>query len=112
LNTADVYGAYDSHVNSPRGKVSASVISKLNSAGWGDVRSWMHNRLQAAASVLSPWIDKICNIFAELDFLTHQLTGSGSAYFGVCRHAQDARRLANILRTRQLGLVYATRSCQ
>ena len=46
----------------------------------------------------------------RLDVLGHQLSGSGSAYFGVCRNAQHARRLAAYLRTQQLGLVYATRS--
>jgi len=112
LNTGDVYAAYDSQPDIERDVACPSVIHRLTSCGWGDVRSWMHNRLQAAASVLSPWVDRIRNAFAEFDFVAHQLTGSGSAYFGVCRHAQHARRLANILRTRQLGLVYATRSCQ
>jgi 4-diphosphocytidyl-2-C-methyl-D-erythritol kinase len=77
-----------------------------------DLRKWMQNRLQKAASSLSPWVDKVRMVFDQLDFAGHQLSGSGSAYFGVCRHAQHARRLAAILRTRQLGLVYATRSCQ
>jgi 4-diphosphocytidyl-2-C-methyl-D-erythritol kinase len=72
----------------------------------------MRNRLESAAAVLTPWIAQAREWFSELDFVAHQLSGSGSAYFGVCRHAQHARRLASILRTRQLGLVYATRSCQ
>jgi 4-diphosphocytidyl-2-C-methyl-D-erythritol kinase len=71
----------------------------------------MRNALQQAASSLSPWVDRLRAAFDELDFVGHQLSGSGSAYFGVCRHAQHARRLADILRSRQLGLVYATRSC-
>ena len=53
--------------------------------------------------VLSTWIGRMQAAFAELDFLGHQLSGSGSAYFGICRHAQHARRLASILKTRQLG---------
>jgi 4-diphosphocytidyl-2-C-methyl-D-erythritol kinase len=72
---------------------------------------WICNRLQAAAYALSPWIGRLRAEFAALDFLGHQLSGSGTAYFGVCRHAQHARRLASILKTRQLGLVYVTRSC-
>jgi 4-diphosphocytidyl-2-C-methyl-D-erythritol kinase len=110
LNTADVYGAYDSQTNLQRDRTNKTTAGKLSFA-CSDVRNWMHNRLQSAASLLSPWVDKIRDIFAEFDFAAHQLTGSGSAYFGVCRHAQHARRLANILRMRQLGLVYATRSC-
>jgi 4-diphosphocytidyl-2-C-methyl-D-erythritol kinase len=72
----------------------------------------MHNQLQSAAGSLSPGVEKLRSVFSEFDFVGHQLTGSGSAYFGVCRHAQHARRLASIIRTRQLGYVYATRSCQ
>jgi 4-diphosphocytidyl-2-C-methyl-D-erythritol kinase len=72
---------------------------------------WMLNRLQAAAATISPWIERLQAVFDRLDFVGHQLSGSGSAYFGVCRHAQHARRLATILRSQQLGLVYDTRSC-
>jgi 4-diphosphocytidyl-2-C-methyl-D-erythritol kinase len=91
---------------------SSITSTQLASGRWGDLRRWMCNRLQAAAATLTPWVHQVSGVFDQLDFVAHQLTGSGSAYFGVCRHAQHARRLAAILRTRQLGLVYATRSCQ
>jgi 4-diphosphocytidyl-2-C-methyl-D-erythritol kinase len=115
LSAAEVYGAHDSIVEQKppvaRGQLNR-LVANLYLGGWHDVGMWMHNRLQAAASLLSPCADKLRRVFAEYDFVAHQLTGSGSAYFGVCRHAAHARRLASILRTRQLGLVYATRSCQ
>jgi 4-diphosphocytidyl-2-C-methyl-D-erythritol kinase len=115
LNTADVYRAYDRMVEtsaeSPPRKLGPLDLGS-DAFGWRDAGRWMHNRLQAAAASLSPWVKRIQQIFAEFDFAAHQLTGSGSAYFGVCRHAQHARRLANILRARQLGLVYTTCSCQ
>jgi 4-diphosphocytidyl-2-C-methyl-D-erythritol kinase len=72
----------------------------------------MHNGLQAAAASLTPWVGQVSALFDRLDLAAHQLSGSGSAYFGLCRHAPHARRLAAFLRTRQLGLVYATSSCQ
>jgi 4-diphosphocytidyl-2-C-methyl-D-erythritol kinase len=121
LNTSDVYRAHDvlcssSNIQHPASGIAhpASSIqaSQLGSGRWGDLRSWMHNRLQAAAGTLTPWVREASSIFDKLDFVVHQLSGSGSAYFGVCRHAQHARRTAAILRTRQLGLVYATRSCR
>ncbi len=117
FNTREVYRAYNicsgqlEHRAVSRGR----LVDVLNSAVCGrahDLGHWMQNGLQKAASSLSPWVDKLRMAFAQLDFLGHQLSGSGSAYFGVCRHAQHARRLANILRTRQLGFVYATHSCQ
>ena len=35
------------------------------------------------------------------------MTGSGSAYFGICRHARHARRLAAALRSRGFAQVFA-----
>jgi 4-diphosphocytidyl-2-C-methyl-D-erythritol kinase len=114
LSTTDVYAAHDT-LRSQNG-AATTPISRLSGAPargqWGNLRLWMHNGLQTAAEMLVPWVRQLRMFCDRLDFVTHQLTGSGSAYFGVCRHAQHARRLANILRTRQLGLVYATRSCQ
>jgi 4-diphosphocytidyl-2-C-methyl-D-erythritol kinase len=117
LNTGEVYRTHAAATDG-QGDAAAShrrlteLLSWLMSGRSRDLGQWMQNRLQKAASSLSPWVDKVRMVFAQLDFAGHQLSGSGSAYFGVCRHAQHARRLAAILRTRQLGLVYATRSCQ
>jgi 4-diphosphocytidyl-2-C-methyl-D-erythritol kinase len=115
LGAGEVYNAHDSIVpQTPpvgRGQLNR-LIANLYLGAWRGVGTWMHNRLQAAASMLSPCVDRLRDVFAEFDFVAHQLTGSGSAYFGICRHAAHARRLASILRTKQLGLVYATRSCQ
>src|SRR5262249_51228667 len=115
LAAGDVYTAYDSikKQNAPhaRGELGRRLAAIRRGAS-SNLAAWMHNGLEAAASLLSPCVDKLRRAFSELDFIAHQLTGSGSAYFGVCRHAQHARRLASILRTQQLGLVYATRSCQ
>ena len=114
LSTGDVYRAHDAlsrkRITAPN-SLSESAVT-LAQRHWGDLRRWMHNTLQAAAASLTPWISRVSAIFDRLDFVAHQLSGSGSAYFGVCRHAQHARRLAAFLRTRQLGLVYATSSCQ
>jgi 4-diphosphocytidyl-2-C-methyl-D-erythritol kinase len=115
LGTGEVYGAHDSIADQKppiaHGQLNR-LVANLYLGGWYDVGKWMHNRLQVAASLISPTVEKLRRVFAEFDFVAHQLTGSGSAYFGICRHAAHARRLASILRTRQLGSVYATRSCQ
>jgi 4-diphosphocytidyl-2-C-methyl-D-erythritol kinase len=117
LNSGAVYGAYDARPDnrdeeSDRNRGLAAFVAGLSRGKGFDVCRQMQNALQNAASSLSPWVDRLRMVFDELDFVGHQLSGSGSAYFGVCRHAHHARRLASILRTRQLGLVYATRSCQ
>jgi 4-diphosphocytidyl-2-C-methyl-D-erythritol kinase len=117
LSTSEVYRAVDELPCSPEshaksGSALANLLQGLRSCGAMNAGRRMRNALQHAASSLSPWVERLRAAFDRLDFVGHQLSGSGTAYFGVCRHAQHARRMANILRTRQLGLVYATRSCQ
>ncbi len=116
LDTGEVYRAYAAMMEHVEGRTAtigrhADLMNSLIGCRGGNLGRWMRNRLQNAASSLSPWVDRLRMVFDQLDFVGHQLSGSGSAYFGVCRHARHARRLATILRTRQLGLVYATRSC-
>lgn len=117
LATADVYQALDRlPAQARRGAQDAErrlalLVGAVRRGAINQLSSWMGNRLQDAAVGLSTWIERIRAAFAGLDFVGHQLTGSGSAYFGICRHAQHARRLASVLKTQQLGLVYVTRSC-
>jgi len=114
LQTNDVYRALDSQPPAEDGSHAdrlAGLLRALRRGSWSELGRWMGNRLQGAAAALLPWVEQTQAAFAQLDFVGHQLTGSGTAYFGVCRHAQHARRLATILRTRHLGLVYVTRSC-
>jgi 4-diphosphocytidyl-2-C-methyl-D-erythritol kinase len=115
LNTGAVYQAYakngDPAADFAHKTRAQQFASQLTRGDRFAVLSQMRNALQKSASSLSTWVEKTTMAFNKLDFIGHQLSGSGSAYFGVCRHAQHARRLANILRTWQLGTVYATRSC-
>jgi len=67
----------------------------------------MLNRLQAPASRLSGWIARLQEEFDRLDCVGHQMSGSGSSYFGLCHHARHARRTAARLRARRLGSVHA-----
>jgi 4-diphosphocytidyl-2-C-methyl-D-erythritol kinase len=87
------------------------LLPDLRDRRWSELARRLTNRLQSAAAGLTPWINRVGSALARLDCLAHQLSGSGSAYFGICRHAQHARRVAANLRAQQLGLVYATRSC-
>jgi 4-diphosphocytidyl-2-C-methyl-D-erythritol kinase len=65
------------------------------------------NRLQEAAAEVTPWIDRLAEEFTRQDCLGHQLSGSGSSYFGIARHARHAKRVASRLRARQIGTVFA-----
>ena len=72
----------------------------------------MCNRLQPAAESLSPWVKRLQHEFHTQDCLGHGMSGSGSAYFGVYRHARHARRGAQRLHAKGLGAVFAVRSCR
>jgi 4-diphosphocytidyl-2C-methyl-D-erythritol kinase len=80
----------------------------------------MTNRLEDAAATLNPWIAWLRTAFAARAVLGHAMTGSGSAYFGLCRSARQARQLAGQLRAQLISCfagmggvrVYATATCQ
>ncbi len=68
------------------------------------------NRLESAASRLSPWIQRLRTLFRRLDVLGYQMSGSGSSFFGICRHRQHARRVAGVLRAANIGRVFTASS--
>lgn len=68
----------------------------------------MFNRLQPAAERCSPWIARLGRAFERLGCRGHQMSGSGSSYFGICRHAAHAGRVAARLRASDLGAVFLT----
>jgi 4-diphosphocytidyl-2-C-methyl-D-erythritol kinase len=70
----------------------------------------LHNRLQPSAARLSPWIDRLRDAFNRLCCLGHQMSGSGTSYFGICHHARHARRVAACLRSEGCGLVAVART--
>lgn len=70
----------------------------------------MVNRLQAPAESLSPEVRSLRKAFERLECLGHQMSGSGSSYFGICRNARHARRVARRLRAMRLGQVFVTTS--
>lgn len=68
----------------------------------------MFNRLQETAESLAPEIQQAAAEFHRLPCLGHQLTGSGSAYFGLFLHRAAAQRAAQILRSRLPGWFVAS----
>ncbi|MCA9143310.1 MAG: 4-(cytidine 5'-diphospho)-2-C-methyl-D-erythritol kinase [Planctomycetales bacterium] len=64
------------------------------------------NRLQSPAEAFSPWISRMSELFAKTDCIGHQMSGSGSSYFGICRTARQARCLASRIRAAGYGLTF------
>lgn len=71
----------------------------------------LHNRLQEPAERLCEWIARLKNEFNRYDCLGHQMSGSGTSYFALCRDALHARRLAAAVAARGWGRVMTVRSC-
>jgi len=107
LSTAQVYQACRP-AGRPRRVTSllnALVQGRLSEAG-----RQMFNRLEPAARSLSPWIDRLEREMNRFDCLGHQMSGSGTSYFALCRHARHARGIAAFLQGRGVGAVYAVAS--
>lgn len=100
LSTAAVY-RHCQPADEPR---TVATIEEATRAGSATaVARSMFNRLQPAATRLSPWIERTQREFDRLSFLGHQMSGSGTSYFGICRHARHARRMAARLRAAAIG---------
>lgn len=107
LSTADVYRACRV-ANRPR--PLGPLLDALQQGNLGQAGRLLHNGLQGAAESLSPWIRRLNREFARHDLCGHQMSGSGTSYFGVARHARHARRVAAALQNRGVGRVYAVRA--
>jgi 4-diphosphocytidyl-2-C-methyl-D-erythritol kinase len=90
------------------GRLAGLMGAGCSAATW---RPYVRNCLQAAATKLSEWMERIARVMEEMPVVAHQMTGSGSAYFGVCRTWRDARRMAQALRGGPWQSVIATSTC-
>ncbi|NQT15777.1 MAG: 4-(cytidine 5'-diphospho)-2-C-methyl-D-erythritol kinase [Planctomycetes bacterium] len=109
LATREVYRACCPAAR-PRG-----VTPLLDSLVRGDLAragQRLFNRLELAASDLSPWIGRLQRELTRMDCPGHLMTGSGTCYFGLCRHARHARRVARRLEAREIGVAFAVQGCR
>lgn len=107
LSTAAVYGACRVP---PQQRHTHELIGAMRGGRRAEFARGLFNRLESIALQLSPWIERLKVEFERLDCVAHQMTGSGTAYFGICHHARHASRIAGMLRARSVGRVYAVRS--
>jgi 4-diphosphocytidyl-2-C-methyl-D-erythritol kinase len=105
LRTAEVYRAC-----TPAGAPVpvAPVVRALECGRWDQVAQQLWNRLEPAAERLTPWMGRMRSTMERMDCLGYQMTGSGTSWFGICRHAGHAQRVAARLRSAGLGYVVAT----
>ncbi len=83
------------------------LVAGLRSGKVVQIARHLHNRLQTAAAEMSSWIAKMQIAFNGLNCLGHQMSGSGSSYFGICANLKHARHAAARLRSAGLGWAIA-----
>jgi len=105
LSTAKVYQA----CRIPESPVSSKQL--VQSLGEHRKPTGLVNRLQEPALQLSSTVQQVANVANRLEAGPHQMSGSGSGYFVVCRNQRHANQVAMHLRAAKLGLVFAVSSC-
>ena len=102
LSTPHVYR----HCQPQPGHVGAAgLVTALARGQASTVGRQLVNDLQSAAAKITPWITRLENEFEKQNVLGHQMTGSGSTYFGLCHSRRHARRVTARLRARNIGTV-------
>lgn len=107
LNTAAVYGRCQP---ATVGRSAAPLIEAWRHNNLRRLAGAAYNGLQPAAEQLSPTIGQWRGRFERTDVAMHQMSGSGTSYFGVCRSVRHARRVAARLQAHGCGAAYAVRT--
>ena len=89
----------------------ASFIDSLTRHDVGSTARRLHNGLQAPAEALNPDVRQMRQLFERLPVIGHQMSGSGSSYFGICASRRQALGVASRLRAAGVPWVQAVRSC-
>ena len=115
LSTADVYGHLrDSGEHSDRRPQAETTVRTLvrdfQRGRWGVAAASLHNALQVPAERLSGDVARLRAEFSRQRVYGHLMSGSGSAYFGLCAGRRHARRIALRFRAAGLGRVFVVSS--
>lgn len=82
------------------------LVEALQAGRIGRAGTLLFNALQRPAETINPEIRALRKRFASLPVTAHQMTGSGTAYFGLCSNRKLARRIAARLNSENLGRVF------
>jgi len=110
LSTAAVYaGCMEHHDGNVR--QLESVLEPLKRGELDEFGRRLFNRLEFPAAVLWDGFEETKRLFDRVDCLAVRMSGSGTAFFGLCRDARHARDIAETLsRLAPNTLVFRARS--
>jgi len=95
------FGWQDTHLIEP-------MLTAFQKGDQDSIANFLHNRLLVPAMAQLPILHELSGHLAELNMLGYQMTGSGSTFFVLCRHQNQAKKLASRLRQMKLGTVIDT----
>jgi len=107
LSTADVYRSCEVPADTQRVETLLELLGTGKSL---DAIQSLHNALQASAFGLNPEVDAMRERFDHTSVLGHMMSGSGTAYFGVCSGLHHAKQVAGRLRSQGVSQVFVARS--
>ncbi len=93
------------------GQPVSRFVESLAAGVIGDVARRLHNGLQAPAESLSSDVRELRRLFEQLPVVGHQMSGSGSSYFGICASRRQALHTAGRLRSAGVPWVQVARGC-
>lgn len=107
LSTAQVFN-HCRPVENPQG--AEALVESLQRGDLMSAGRQMVNSLQPAAESLNPDMKRLRDRFSRLPFVGHMMSGSGTTWFGVCRHRCEARMAAARLRASGPDRVFVAES--
>jgi 4-diphosphocytidyl-2-C-methyl-D-erythritol kinase len=111
LSTGDVFQEWGRESAAAPPVTLTECAASLGEPGSpGGLRRWLYNALEGPAGRLNGEIEGILKTLSRWDVVWGGMTGSGSACFGLCRSAAEARSVAGRLKSLNLGRVFVVRS--
>lgn len=102
LSTPAVYRACTPE---PAGPSVENFLRACDSHRPGSMAHCLHNSLQPPAERLNPQVGWLKQVFEREGVIAHLMTGSGSAYFGICHSLRQACCIAGRLRNQGVSWV-------
>ena len=97
LSTADVFKQVSS---STEIKSADEMLQGLHQGSSQLIGNKLFNRLEQFADVLTSQVSEVRKLFSSLNSLGHQMSGSGSSYFGLFSNPRTARQASRRLSSR------------
>lgn len=86
------------------------LVRFLSEGRLGRAAGLMYNALQAPAETLNAELSELKSRFLELTVLSHLMSGSGTAWFGLCANRRQALAAAARLRAMQTAHVFVAQA--